>query len=59
MTLNKRESLCHHPIIDDIDWQVYVAEHVSPGQDVILTVLRSGEIIYIEVTPTVREQYQE
>ena len=49
----------NHTIIDDIDWQVYVAEHVSPGQDVILTVLRSGEIIYIEVTPTVREQYQE
>ena len=49
----------NHTIIDDIDWQVYVAEHVSPGQDVILTILRSGEIIYIEVTPTVREQYQE
>ena len=49
----------NHTIIDDIDWQVYVAEHVSPGQDVILTVLRSGEIIYIEVTPTAREQYQE
>ena len=49
----------NHTIIDDIDWQVYVAEHVSPGQDVILTILRSGEIIYIEVTPTAREQYQE
>ena len=49
----------NHTIIDDIDWQVYVAEHVSPGQDVTLTILRSGEIIYIEVTPTAREQYQE
>ncbi len=44
-------------IIERIDWNTYVSEHVSPNQPVTLTILRSGEIIYLQVTPTVREQY--
>lgn len=49
----------NYNIIRRIDWNVYVSEHVSPNQPVTLTILRSGETIYLEVTPTLREQYQE
>lgn len=49
----------NYSIIDNFDWVVYVAENVSPGQTVILTILRSNEIIFLEVTPTSRPQYQE
>ncbi len=49
----------NYTIIDNFDWVVYVAENVSPGQTVILTILRSNEIIFLEVTPTSRPQYQE
>ena len=45
------------PLIDFADWWGYVAEKVSPGQPVTLTLWRSGEIISLEITPSVREQY--
>ena len=48
-----------YKIIDYFDWNIYVEENVSPGQHIILTVLRSGETINIEITPTFRGQYQE
>lgn len=47
----------NHTIIERIDWNTYVSEHVSPNQPVTLTIMRSGEIIYLQVTPTIREQY--
>ncbi|MFC1755577.1 trypsin-like peptidase domain-containing protein [Thermoproteota archaeon] len=49
----------NYTIIDNFDWVVYVAENVSPNQTVILTILRSNEIIFLEVTPISRPQYQE
>jgi len=49
--------------VDDIqtfsfaDWNAYVAEHVSPGQTINLTMWRSGEITQVKVSTTYRQPY--
>jgi len=44
-------------VIDWSDWSGYVAEFVSPSQTVTFTIWRSDEIIQLEVTATVRDQF--
>jgi S1-C subfamily serine protease len=50
--------------IDDIairdwsDWNVYVAEQVSPEQEITLTVWRSSKIIEIQLITSYRERYE-
>ncbi|MCL4435391.1 MAG: trypsin-like peptidase domain-containing protein [Thaumarchaeota archaeon] len=45
------------PMLDFSDWQVYIEEHVSPGQIIKLTLWRSGETVTVDVTPTERPQH--
>ena len=45
------------PMLDFSDWQVYIEEHVSPGQTVKLTLWRSGETVTVDITPIERPQY--
>ncbi len=45
-------------IIDWTDWAGYVSEKVSPNQTVKLTILRSSQTISLEITTTVREQFE-
>lgn len=44
-------------VIDWTDWAGYVAEKVSPNQIVQLTIWRSSQIIILEVTTGIREQF--
>lgn len=45
-------------IFDWADWTAYVSENVSPNQVVSLTLWRSDRIISLEITPTIREQFE-
>lgn len=45
------------PMLDFSDWQVYIEEHVSPGQTVKLTLWRSGETVTVDITPIERPQH--
>ena len=40
------------------DWAAYVSLNVSPNQKVVLTILREGQIIDLEVIPTSRPPYE-
>jgi S1-C subfamily serine protease len=40
------------------DWFAYVSLNVSPNQKVVLTILREGKTIDIEIIPTARPPYQ-
>jgi len=40
------------------DWFAYVSLNVSPNQKVVLTILREGKIINLEIIPTARPPYQ-
>ncbi len=45
------------PMLDFSDWQVYIEEHVSPGQTIKLMLWRSGETVNVDITPTERPQH--
>ncbi len=45
------------PLLDFSDWRIYIAEHVSPGQTVKLTLWRNGETVTIDVTAIERPQH--
>jgi S1-C subfamily serine protease len=40
------------------DWFAYVSLNVSPNQKVVLTILREGKTINLEIIPTARQPYQ-
>ncbi len=40
------------------EWSAYVFQNVSPNQKVVLTVLREGKVITLQITPTARPPYQ-
>jgi len=40
------------------EWSAYVEEQVSPDQQIVVKLWRSGEIAEVTVTPTARPQYQ-
>ena len=40
------------------DWFAYVSMNVSPNQKVVLTILREGKIIDLEIIPTARPPYR-
>ena len=40
------------------EWSAYVSLNVSPNQKVVLTILREGKIIDLEIIPTARPPYQ-
>ncbi len=40
------------------DWFAYVSMNVSPNQKVVLTILREGETIDLEIIPTARPPYR-
>lgn len=40
------------------EWSAYVSLNVSPNQKVVLTILRDGKTINLEITPTARPPYR-
>ena len=40
------------------DWFAYVSMNVSPNQKVVLTILREGKIVNLEIIPTARPPYR-
>jgi S1-C subfamily serine protease len=47
-----------HPMFTFEDWSAYIEEKVSPGQNITLTLWRSGEIVLINLTTTQRPDYE-
>jgi len=40
------------------EWSAYVSQNISPNQKVILTILREGKTVSLEIIPTARPPYQ-
>ncbi len=40
------------------EWSAYVSQNVSPNQKVVLTILREGKVISLQIIPTARPPYQ-
>ena len=40
------------------DWSAYVSQNISPNQKVVLTILREGKTISLEIIPIARPPYQ-
>lgn len=40
------------------EWSAYVSQNISPNQKVVLTILREGKTVSLEIIPTARPPYQ-